>query len=252
MNLTNKLLITSAAILLTSNAIANDITGTFATPQEGKFLSDTRLGYERTKFKGDFIQEGYYAMETLEYGVTDKFSISAGIANMFDTQGYLNNDHNFAYELGAKYTTKNDRWTYQLAGEYLTYEANEFGIYSHDTYTKQFGAQVKIGYDLDNGWSPYAVYGFNSEIDKADRELTQTIVLGTHRYDGENSLDVAVRYDFSCDQKDNDEWWLDVEYDRYLKDNVTIGVYGSYYLDGKHDDKINYDYDAGVRLKVLF
>lgn len=253
MSFKKTMLLAGVAVLFTSNAMARDLTGAFSVPAEGEFLSETRFGYERYKDKDGHVDEGYKAMEILEYGVTDKFSIVAGIDNQFDTQGELNNDHNFSYMIGAKYTTKKDKWSFQFGGEYYTYEANEFGVELADTYAKNIVARTKIGYDLDNGWSPYAIYEIDSEFDKSDREMDQSLSLGAHKYNGNNAFDVAVRYDFATDrEKYDDEWWLDVAYDHYVKENVAVGVYGSYYLDGKDDKDVDYSYDAGVRLTVLF
>lgn len=80
------MLLATAAALFSSQAMAADLTNPFFTPGQGQITSDTNVGYYRVKAKHDGgVAEGYYAAETLEYGITDKFSINGTIANMFDT-----------------------------------------------------------------------------------------------------------------------------------------------------------------------
>lgn len=248
------MLLTTAAVLFASQAMAADLTNPFYVPNEGQLVSTTNAGYYRAKAKHDAgVLEGYYAAETLEYGLNNNFSINGTLANMFDTQGAYNNDHNFAYQLGAKYNTRNDNVLLQASVNYATLDPQSFvGRAASNKWYKRLDGEVKLGYDMGNGLTPYASYAFGSEIDTADRELTQSASVGVHKYAGKYALDLAVRYDFVTDGKNTNEWWADAAVDYYLKDNVALGVYGSYFLDGSYSKNVDYAYDAGLRLKVLF
>ena len=171
---------------------------------------------------------------------------------MFDTQGAYNNDHNFTYQLGAKYNVRNDKVLFQVAANYFTMQPKSFGAHGSNKWYKEISGEVKLGYDMGNGLTPYASYAVNSEFDAADREMTQSLKAGVHKYAGKYALDLAVRYDFVTDGKNTNEWWADAAVDYYLKDNVALGVYGSYFLDGSYSKNVDYAYDAGLRLKVLF
>lgn len=248
------MLLATAAVFASTQAMAADITGAFAVPGEGQFLSDTSLGYNRAKAKHHGgVGEQTYAAETLEYGLTDAVSVNATIANLFDTQGGYNNDHNWAYALGAKYNTNFDKVLFQVAGTYATADSNDFyGHRAGNDWAKYVSAEVKLGYDMGDGLTPYATYYFGSNIDEGHRDIDQSVALGVHKYYGQYALDAAVRYDFETNHSNTNEWWVDVEADYYLKDNVVLGTYGSYFIDGSGSKDIDYAYEAGVHVKVLF
>lgn len=248
------MLLATAAVLFSSQAMAADITNPFFTPNKGQIVSDTNVGYYREKPKhGGDVSEGYYAAETLEYGITDKFSINGTIANMFDTQGEYNNDHNFAYQIGAKYNTNCDKVLFQIAANYTTYEPQSwYGKPASNHWSKALDAEIKLGYDMGNGLTPYASYALDSDIDTADRYLTQSFKVGAHKYFGKYALDLAARYDFSTHGKNVNQWWVEAAADYYIKDNIAVGIYGDYFIDGTGSHDTDYDYSAGAHLKVLF
>ena len=248
------MLLATAAVLFSSQAMAADITNPFYTPNKGQIVSDTNVGYYRTKAKHDGgVAEGYYAAETLEYGITDKFSINGTIANMFDTQGKYNNDHNFAYRIGAKYNTNCDKILLQVAANYMTLEPQSwYGNQATNKWSKALDAEIKLGYDMGNGLTPYASYALGSEIDTGDRYLIQSFKVGAHKYFGKYALDLAARYDYSTDGKNINQWWVEAAADYYIKENIAVGIYGDYFIDGTGSQDIDYDYSAGAHLKVLF
>ncbi len=260
------MLMASAAVLFASQAMAQDLTGAFSVPGKGQIMSDTRLGMSRTKIKDT---DGYkraldsvYASEVLEYGVTDNFSVNAGILNAFDVEGDYNNSHNFDYELGAKYNMRFDDVLFQVAGRYETYDPKSWEGHrgNDERWQKSIGFDLKAGLDLGNGLTPYIVYSIDSDIDTAHRELDQSVSLGVHKYTGKWALDGALRYEWVKDEghKNRTETWFDGAADYYLRDNVALGVYGSYLIDAhkrlygdwRRDNPS--DYELGLRVKVLF
>ena len=280
------LLMASAAVLFSSQAMAQDLTGAFSVPGKGQIMSETSMAMSRAKTKFNVsaslpgatipiysaqrTDDGLTAGELIEYGITDKFSVNAGIVNVFDTgrdQDY-NNDHNFEYQVGAKYNTRFDDVLFQVAGHYNTWNPKDF--YGHNTdmrWQKSLGLDLKAGLDLGNGITPYIVYSIDSAIDTAHRPLTQSVSAGIHKYTGKWALDGAIRYEWDKNSKDytgknRTETWFDGAADYYLKDNIAIGVYGSYLIDA-HDSTMsygfiseryhtNFDYSVGLRVKVLF
>lgn len=248
------MLLATAAVLFGTQAMAADLTNPFFTPNKGQITSDTNVGYYRFKAKHDMgVKEGYYAAETLEYGITDKFSINGTIANMFDTQGEYNNDHNFAYNIGVKYNTNCDKVLLQVAANYSTYEPQSwYGRGASNTWEKRLDGEIKLGYDMGNGLTPYASYALGSDIDTGDRDLDQSFKVGVHKYFGKYALDLGVRYDFETEGTNSNTWWAEAAADYYIKDNIALGIYGSYYLDGTGSHDTDYDYNAGAHLKVLF
>lgn len=281
------ILLTGAALLISSQAMAaQDITGPFAVPGKGRIFSDTSIGMTRTKSKytapaifGSMkkADDGLYAEEFFEYGVTDQFSVNAAIGNEFDKEGHFNNDHNFYYDLGAKYNTRYNDVLFQAAVNYETWNPHDY--YGHHSgqgnkWEKNLGLDLKVGLDLGNGITPYIIYHIDSVIDDNHRPLTQSISAGVHKFTGKWALDGAVRYQwtkgyddslndhatyYGFEAKDTTETWLDASADYYLKDNVVLGMYGSYLIDS-HDRKWgalakehkNSDYEVGLHVKFLF
>ena len=180
------MLLATAAVLFGTQAMAADLTNPFFTPNKGQITSDTNVGYYRFKATHDMgVEEGYYAAETMEYGITDKFSINGTIVNMFDTQGEYNNDHNFAYNIGVKYNTNCDKVLLQVAANYSTYEPQSwYGRGASNTWEKRLDGEIKLGYDMGNGLTPYASYALGSDIDTGDRDLDQSFKVGVHKYFG--------------------------------------------------------------------
>ena len=247
------MLMATVAVLFTTQAMAADITNPFFTPAKGQFTSDTSVSYAREKLDNDAVSEGYFAAETLEYGITDEISVNATIANMFDTQGKYNNDHNFAYRIGAKYNTNCDKILLQVAANYTTYEPQSwYGRSDTNHWSKALDAEIKLGYDMGNGLTPYASYIISGNIDDGDRDLDQSVKIGAHKYFGKYALDLAARYDYSTDGKNINQWWVEAAADYYIKENIAVGIYGDYFIDGTGSQDIDYDYSAGAHLKVLF
>lgn len=260
------LLMASAAVLFSSQAMAADLTGAFSVPGKGQIMSDTSVVMGRYK---DGLKGGQYdaedsviAREILEYGITDNFSVNGTIANEFDTEGHYNNDHNFLYGLGAKYNTRFDDVLFQVAGRYNTKNPKDF--YGHtdpERWQKSLGLDLKAGLDLGNGLTPYIVYSVDSAVDTAHRPVEQSVKAGVHKYTGKWALDGAVRYAWSKNNKapkNDTATYFDAEADYYLRDNVALGIFGSYLIDA-HDQQVaagklhvKEGHEIGIRVKVLF
>lgn len=261
------ILMASAAMLFASQAVAEDLTGAFSVPGEGQFTSDTsiKMSREKTGWRGDryFAADSLAAQETIEYGITDKFSVNASIINNFDKEGLYNNDHNFEYHVGAKYNTRCDNNLFQVAATYKTADPKDYyGKHTPERWAKAVDLDLKAGIDMGNGLTPYIVYSVESEIDTSSRSLSQSVSAGIHKYTGEWALDGAVRYSWDKNNKDpknGTEIWFDAEADYYVKDNAAIGIYGSYLINA-HDMKdaagnvlrVKDGHEIGIRFKVLF
>ena len=250
------ILMATAAVLFSSQAMAADITNPFFTPAKGEFTSNTEAGYYRTKLEskaGGDVEEAWAAAETLEYGITDNFSVNATLTNVFDTSGELNNDHNFMYRIGAKYNVRHNNVLFQASVDYLTYDEQDFiGSEGKGTWYKELGGELKLGYELDCGLTPYASYAISGNIDDGDRELEQSVKAAVYKNFGAYALDLGLRYDFNTDGGNTNDLWVEAAADYYVTDNVAVGLFGAYRIDGSYDKYIDYSYNAGARVKVLF
>ena len=249
------MLLASAAVMFAAGtASAADLTGAFYMPGEGKFTSDTRVEYSRTEFNdSEYKNDSWSAAEEVAYGVTDNFTVFGTLYNEFDTEGYYNNDHNFKYQAGAAYNMRSGNLLAQVRGSYYTYNPKDFeGKRNTDErWQKYLNGEIRLGYDMGDGWTPYMVYGVDGQIDQADRGMDQYAFAGVHKYAGNWAADAGILYDFVTDGENENEGYAQAEFDYYPVENVALGVYGSYYLAGQ-DNEIDKDYTTGVRVKVAF
>lgn len=260
------MLLASAAVMFAGSAMAADLTNPFYLPGQGKFTSDTKVDYRRTEFDHSNVKlDAWRASEEVTYGITDNFAVFGTLGNDFDTEGYYNNDHNFDYEVGAAYNVSKDNVLAQVKASYYTFNPKDYlGHRGVDArWQKYFNGEVKLGYDMGEGLVPYVSYGFEGQVDQADRAFYQTASAGVHKYAGKWAVDGSFRYDFNTDGKNANAWYAQAEVDYYPCDNLALGVYGNYYLSGNEANvrplsyagdlnKLDTDYTVGVRAKVEF
>ena len=263
MNFKTILLTTAAVAVVAGVANAKDFTGSLFLPSKGQVFSDTSIDIIRTKYKstyGGYVAKDLRASEHLTYGINDNLSVYAGIYNYFNfsgiTNGEYNNDHNFAYDLGVKYNYNFDRILTQIGVGYSTYKlASWYGhrYWDDNEWTKRIGVKGQIGYDLGNGWVPYAKVDATSFVDTKDRMMSYDVFAGVHKTCDKVAFDTGLRYEFNTDKGDNTNdlyWQAEVNY--FVNDKVALGVHGDYQLDGSFDNYIKYDATVGAQLKVLF
>ena len=216
-------LLASAAVLFAGSAVAADLTNPFYLPGKGQMTSDTKIEYFREK-DGNGHYDNYFASEELAYGLTDNLAIVGTLGNYFDHEGDFNNSHNFDYEIGAKYNMEHGRIKAQVAASYYTYDPKSFeGHHGTDErWQKYLNGQIKLGYDMGNGLTPYASYALSSQIDNGDRELGQSAFAGVHKFGGNWAVDGGIRYDYNTDGKNNN-----LVYVQAAADNNWVAGYGN-------------------------
>ncbi len=253
------ILLATATVMFAGAANAEDITAPMYLPGTGKVLSDTSVQYDRTKLKHNGgAAEDFRAAEEITYGVTDDFAVVAELGNQFDFKGLTNqednHDHNFDYKIGAKYNMQNGNWLAQVGGSYYTFNPKSwYGHRNTDSrWYKEVEANAKLGYSMQDGWTPYTSFTAASPIDQADRTMDYSWFNGVHKTGNKYSVDAGIRYDFVLDGTNTNTWWAQAEANYFVKDNVTVGVFGDYYLGGNYSDLVDYSYTLGVNAKVLF
>ncbi len=255
------LLLASAAVLVTAPAFAGeDITAAFYTPAQGKFLSSTTLETSRVKADSgnkEAVAKSLIALEDLTYGVTDNFAVFGVIGNNFNVDKDYNNNRNFAYELGVKYNMNYGKVLGQVVLGYQTRDPRswygkegEGDEYSTNKWEKIINGEVKLGYALDCGLTPYTTFSVSDDVTHSAKDKDYEWFVGAHKMLGNVSLDGGVRYDFNSDNFE--QWYLQAEANYFVKENVTVGVSGEYYLGGTYHKDIDYGYELGLNLKVGF
>ena len=266
------LLLASAAIMVAGAASAKDIadfTNPFSLPAEGKVLSDTRLSYGRIHTDtglDEGVSEDMYASEEVTVGLGNGFAITGRIGNAFDEEGEFNNDHNFDYALGAKYNHDFGKVLTQVGVSFSANDPQSFYGQAYgddndefnDRWEKSIDAYVMVGYDA-GCMTPYTKFAVDGDIDTDNNEQEYTWSLGVHKTWEKASADVSVNYIFSEIEDEEiegnnkvEEFYLNGEANYFVKENVALGVYGSYYLGGDYHKDIDYGYEAGLSARVLF
>ena len=247
------MLLASAAVMFAGSAMAADLTNPFYLPGQGEFTSDTKVDYRRAEFDhNDFKGDAWRAAEEVAYGVSDNLAVFGVLGNDFDTEGYFNNDHNFDYELGAAYNMKSGNLLSQVKASYYTIDPKDYlGHHTPYRWQKYINGEVKLGYDMGNGLTPYASYALSGQIDNGDRELGQSAFAGVHKFGGNWAVDGGIRYDYNTDGKNNNLVYVQAAADYYPMEKLAVGAFGDYNIGGSADD-VDDDYTVGLRAKVLF
>lgn len=262
MNFKTMLLTTVAVTMIAGVANAKDFTGSLFLPAKGELLSNTSIDHSRLKDKYVArvfgVEKALSASEELTYGITDNLSIFGAIANEFEGRKVssidYNNDHNFSYDVGVKYNHNFGKVLTQVGLGYETFQSASWtghkGVSSD--WSKMIEAEVQVGYDMGNGWTPYAMFTADTVVDEHHRPINYSAFAGVHKTFDKFAVDTGLRYDYDHDD-DTEQYFWQLEADYFLTDNVALGIHGDYYLGG--DDtlgKTKYEYTIGAQLKVLF
>lgn len=259
MNFKTMLLTTAAVTMIAGVANAKDFTGSLFLPAKGELLSNTSIDHHRLKDKYTGITKALSASEELTYGITDNLSVYGAITNLFEgskVSSYdFNNGHNFDYDVGVKYNHNFGKVLTQVGLGYNTYQpASWYGhkYWGDDDWSKNINAEVQVGYDMGNGWVPYAMLTATTVVDEHHRPIDYTAFAGVHKTFDKYALDTGVRYEHDHDL-DTDQYFWQLEANYFLTDNVALGIHGDYYLGGDDTDgKTKYEWTIGAQLKVLF
>lgn len=272
------LLLASAAVMVTTSAMAVDFTNPFYLPTKGKFLSDTKIQMNRGKTDNGVTENEVktsYAREELTYGVNDSFAVVLGIGNTFDynrkeadDKSFYNNDHNFDYSVGVKYNYVNGKLMTQAGVTYRTADAETFtSNYYEDEETnerwlKALDGYVRVGYDM-GCITPYTEFTAWGELDRDANEQKYSWKLGVLKAWNDARFNAGVRYTFDETEDsdggngNNERVDLELSVDYLLTDTFSVGAYANYYLGGDADEDFNrkdveYDRTIGLNAKVLF
>lgn len=265
-----KLLAVFTLIGLSANAYANeDFVSPLYVPSELETLSTTSLTYERTDFDGDSAKEDLILRETLLVGFSQETAIKASVGNRFNLKGITseeyNNEHNFDYELGALKNWRTENGAIVQGGmSYYTYNPRSWYGRSHQAkekireikgntrWYKEARAEVKAGYELEDGLLPYASLGINANLDDADRDFYYNAFAGVHKLENSFAYGAGLRYEFETSADKNRTLSAEASADYYIDDNISIGGVIDYRVIGDEEPKIDSQYSAEARFKVLF
>ena len=256
--------------LFVSNAQANeDFVSPLYVPSELETLSTTSLAYERTNFDSAAAEENLILRETALVGFSQETAILASIGNRFNLDGITseqyNNEHNFDYELGliknwrsangvivqtgAYYYTYNPRSWYGRSAQAKEKIRENKG---NTRWYKEARAEIKAGYELEDGLLPYASLGVDANLDDADRDFYYNAFAGIHKLENDFAYGAGLRYEFETSADRNRSLSAEVNADYYINDTMSVGGVVDYQVAGDENPKIDSQYSAEVRFKILF
>lgn len=250
-----------ATAMFAGAANAADITSPFYLPGEKQILSNTSLETTRLKLKHhQGTAEDLYLKEELSYGVSNDMAIVGAIGNHFNFKNWsneeYNNEHNFDYTLGVKHNYGCGKTKMQFGAAYYTYDPRSwYGHgYSEKDWYKELMVEGKLGYEMDNGMLPYTSLNISSPVDQKDRPLNYNWFAGVHKQFGNMSADLGANYEFGTDDKNYGLWTAKGEVNYFVKENMTVGAYGEYFISGNGNvgRQLDEGHTFGLNAKVLF
>ena len=252
-------LLTFTVLGLAGSAAAADITNPFFLPESLHVASVTTGSFAETARKDGGASERIYtkaATEQLAFGIVNNLAVIGSIGKDWNkwkdrTLGISAKDHNdLDWNAGLAWNILSCGTKLQLSSVYGQDDPGVKGTY------KYFDTEVKLGYQFKT-FLPYVTFNVHTPV-------AQTKEWRTNKwsYDGKVglyqgkcevwSLDTGLVMNF--DRTDHSRYLTaEAEASYYLTKNMTLGVYGSYLLDGKEKgDPDVYNKTVGARLRLYF
>ena len=241
-------------------AAAADITNPFFLPEALHVASVTSFDYGRAQAKNDYANiRGYGKVltEQLQFGVLNNLAIIGELEKDWVKEknritGLSRKKHNdLDWEAGLAWNILHCNTKLQLSSVYGQ-EAPGVGT-GMGTY-KYFDTELKLGYQFKT-FLPYISGSVVTPVAQKSRanRWNYTTRVGVYQSKcGVWSLDTGIAVNF--DRANHSRYvTADAEASYYLTKNTTVGVYGSYMLDGKAKRGIDvYEKSIGARLRLYF
>ena len=241
-------------------AAAADITNPFFLPKALHVASVTSATFDRAQIKGDLGNDRIYGKaieEKLQFGILNNLAIIGGIEKDWAREKDL------TLNASEKYHNDLD-WEAGLAWNILTCKTKlqVSSVYGQEapgvkgTY-KYFDTQVKLGYQFQK-FLPYVTFNVHTPVAQTEEghedSWSYNGKVGVYQGKcGVWSLDTALAWAFDRTDRHARTLSAEAEASYYLTENVTVGVYGSYMLDGKAKGNADvYDKTVGARLRLYF
>lgn len=256
--------------LYSGNANATeDFVSPLYVPSDLETLSTTSVAYKRTNLDGEASKEDLILRETALIGFGQEAAILASVGNRFNLEGatseQYNNQHNLDYELGMVANWRTDNGVIvQTGASYYTYNPRSWYGRSpqakekiredkgNTRWYKEARAELKAGYEMEDGLLPYASLGVDANLDDADRDFYYNIFAGIHKLENNFAYGAGLRYEFETSADRNKTLSAEASADYYFNDNVSLGGVIDYRMAGDEEPKLDSQYSAEARLKILF
>ena len=254
-----KLLMLSVALCGASAIYAADVTNPFYVAGEGKFLSDTSATYQN--FDHGWTKS-LLATETVSYGVAKGAAVAVKVADswFFNWGSGHEKYDNPAFGISAKYNIVDDAAKVQVEAGYeqgiFTDETASFAI-AGDHHVKNIYGTVKAGYDLGDGFLPYASLTVSKFIGKYNEDPVYTGRIALAKTFNEHfTSDAGISYIYNSEKnwagKRIKTWTADASVNYLFNESTSIGLKAEYLIN-KTPRWLKYDaYTIGANFKIAF
>ena len=242
------------------SAAAADITNPFFLPESLHVASVTSATFSRTQAKsstGNAREYDKVLTEQLQFGILNNLAVIGGIEKDWGRTknllaGTSEKSHNdLDWEAGLAWNILSCDTKLQLSSVYGQLDPGLKGTY------KYFDTEIKAGYQFKT-MLPYVTFNVHTPVAQtkdghADR-WSYNGKVGLYQGEcGVWSLDTALAWAFDRTDRHARTLSAEAEASYYLTKNMTLGVYGSYMLDGKAKGQMDlYDKTVGARLRLYF
>ncbi|MBQ3695631.1 MAG: hypothetical protein II938_01500 [Alphaproteobacteria bacterium] len=241
-------------------AAAADITNPFFLPEGGHVASVTSGTFSESTFKdNDGWRNRDYtkvATEQLAFGIVNNLAIIGEVSKDWTktkwADGTSSKDHNdLDWNAGLAWNILHCNTKLQVSSVYGQDAPGVKGTY------KYFDTEVKLGYQFKT-FLPYATFKVHTPVAQTSEWRTNkwgySGKVGVYQGKcGVWALDTALAWAFDRTDSHTRTLTAEAEASYYLTKNMTVGIYGSYLLDGKTKwaDHM-YDKAVGARLRLYF
>ncbi len=254
------------------SAAAADITNPFFLPESLHVASVTSFDYARNQYKSDanpraIENEREYtkiATEKLQFGILNNLALVGEVSKVWGRWKELEEDgesgkwHNdLNWNAGLAWNILHCDAKLQVSSVYGQKAPGEKGTY------KYFDTEIKAGYQFET-FLPYVTFKVHTPVAQSKYDDEGDVVhndkwgysgkVGVYQGQcGVWSLDTALAWKFDRTADHERTLSAEAEASYYLTKNMTLGVYGSYMLDGKGKDQTDiYGKTVGARLRLYF
>ena len=261
-------LLAFSVLSITGAAAAKDITNPFyLISEQGELDFVTSGAVKRSIEKNDL---GYHhksiqmvANEEIRFGLTDSLALLGSIGNTWDrwkgnwkpsSDKTIKDNENIAWTAGLGWNILSGPARWQISSVY-----GQDRLRSFDGEYKYIAAETKLGYQFKT-FLPYVTGGIEIPIgQKAGQsglegnKLIYNTKVGVYQGKCEVwALDTGVRLTYD-ENRESRVVSAEAEASYYITPNVSVGVYGTYALDGRAKYDVDlYEKSAGVRLRLAF
>lgn len=263
-------LLAFSILAIAGSAAAADVTNPFYVAMKGQVGSVTTASLQRNVIKNSreyTKSNSVLALEEVQVGLSDSWAIVGSVGNTWDrwkgnwvddtgAMRSFRDNENIQWSAGLVWNVLRDKTKWQLSAKYGQDRAKNFsGEYKYTTVGTKFGYQFQRVLPYVAGDVEFPLFqkaGVDGNLPLGNKFIYNAKA-GIYQGKCEVwALDTGVRMTYN----ENNEMRVitaEAEASYYLTPFTTIGIFGTYALDGKAKHKSDvYDKSVGARLRMYF